>query len=267
MVNSSDSTDAQVDRYPVAELPTRYGIKTAALYKRFEELNIKPFKFGRMAYLDAEQFAQMESLHEHLQRGGTFSDFPGLQQTSNRNSIETNETAIVSSAVSEHPDRQLVPLVQAIKVLMPTFWAGAEKMMNVVVSPIVALQQTLLGRVDTVLLKLEAIEKVNNEDRWNTVLSKLETIEKVNVDFERLNKSVLPHFEAVKVSLDLLERVADRGILLSTSEIAALLGLSPAAIIIHKTSFVRRGFVFTRRGKEGREAVWEISSPRPRGAT
>jgi hypothetical protein len=60
-------TEPIPDKLSIKELQKRYGIKRAALYDRLSYLNIKARKEGNKAYLDAEQIAHMDGLHEHMQ--------------------------------------------------------------------------------------------------------------------------------------------------------------------------------------------------------
>ena len=55
-------------------------------------------------------------------------------------------------------------------------------------------------------------------------------------------------------NLELLERVAEKGWLLSTSQLAPLLGLKS----LHGAEFCRYGFVFTRVGRNGAESAWRV---------
>lgn len=60
---------------------------------------------------------------------------------------------------------------------------------------------------------------------------------------------------------DVLERAAQNGWLLRTSEVATLLDLSPQEILQHYGErFSEAGFVFTRAGyRAGREVAWKVS--------
>jgi hypothetical protein len=55
-------------------------------------------------------------------------------------------------------------------------------------------------------------------------------------------------------NLELLDRVAEKGWLLSTSQLAPLLGLKS----LHGSEFCRYGFVFTRVGRNGAESAWRV---------
>lgn len=70
-----DTSNAEIDRFPVADLPARYEIKSAALYKRLDAMGIKPIKSGRTSHLTGTQLAVMDDLHQHLKRGGGLADF------------------------------------------------------------------------------------------------------------------------------------------------------------------------------------------------
>ena len=55
-------------------------------------------------------------------------------------------------------------------------------------------------------------------------------------------------------NLELLDRVAEKGWLLSTSQLAPLLGLKS----LHRAEFCRYGFRFTRVGRNGAESAWRV---------
>ena len=59
-----------------------------------------------------------------------------------------------------------------------------------------------------------------------------------------------------------LEEAYEKGWLLSTSEVAGLLGLSPKTIASYGHSFEDAGFVFTRYGRrKGGEIAWMVGKP------
>ena len=55
-------------------------------------------------------------------------------------------------------------------------------------------------------------------------------------------------------NLELLERVAEKGWLLSTSQLAPLLGLRS----LSGKALERYGFTFTRVGRNGAESAWQV---------
>jgi len=68
-----------IDRFPVKNLPNRYGINRSVLYTRIEKLDIKTTKEGNKSYIDGEALKRLDKLDKHLKNGGTTSQF--LDQT------------------------------------------------------------------------------------------------------------------------------------------------------------------------------------------
>lgn len=65
----------EIDRFPLTQLPSRYGIARSALYTRLKDLKIEPGKDGKRAYVNAQQIQVLDALHEHIQKGGTTGEF------------------------------------------------------------------------------------------------------------------------------------------------------------------------------------------------
>lgn len=65
----------KLDRLPVGQLASRYGIGRTSLYKRMSDLSLKPHALGSKAYVDAEQVALLDRLHQHLNAGGQTAEF------------------------------------------------------------------------------------------------------------------------------------------------------------------------------------------------
>jgi len=65
----------EIDRVPLTQLPSRYGIARSALYTRLKDLKIEPAKDGKRAYVNAEQLQLLDALHEHIQKVGTTGEF------------------------------------------------------------------------------------------------------------------------------------------------------------------------------------------------
>ncbi len=92
-------------RMQVSELPKRYNIARSAVYTRLKDLGIEPEKEGRRAYVSAQQLQFLDALHEHLQQGGSTTEFlkqkerdssslePKIEDTLNLNS-KLPETAV-----------------------------------------------------------------------------------------------------------------------------------------------------------------------------
>ena len=179
----------KIDRIPVSQLPSRYGIARSAVYTRLKDLQIEPLKEGRKAYVNNEQLQLLDNLHEHISKGGVTSDF--LQQKGQKlTSVSSSEESSV--LVQDNPG------------------------------------QTFPLQVGALIAVLEAIVK-------------------------RLTPSSPLSY------LRDLEEAYEKGWLLSTSELANLLKLSPKTIVSYGDSFEEAGFLFTRCGKRKRgEIAWMV---------
>lgn len=76
-------THATIDSLPVSQLPERYGIVRSVVYTRLSDLHIKPEKRGNKSYVNADDLALLDALHQFIQQGGTTAEFldqQGLNQ-------------------------------------------------------------------------------------------------------------------------------------------------------------------------------------------
>lgn len=64
----------EIDTIALTDVQERFQIGRTALYDRLKALGITPEKIGNKSYINSEQLAQMEALHEHL-KTGKLSDF------------------------------------------------------------------------------------------------------------------------------------------------------------------------------------------------
>ena len=187
---SVNTMNAQIDRFPVSELPSRYNIKRTALYERLKALDIKPIKQGNKSYIDGDQLQKLDELNAHVQRGGGITDLlPSPEQPDGEQNEQTGQLAQISQPGA------LVALVEVLtSQLVPA------------------------------------------------IVSKLSP-----------PPAPLAHLEA-------LERAYEKQWLLSTSELAQLLKLSPQTIRRYGDSFSEAGFTFTRAGTRTRqETAWKVS--------
>ncbi len=68
--------NAQIDDFPVAQLPGRYGVARSVVYSRLSALKIEPSKRKNKAYITNEQLQLLDELNEHLKRkGATVAEF------------------------------------------------------------------------------------------------------------------------------------------------------------------------------------------------
>lgn len=63
-------TDREEKLWTMPKLMERYGIGQELLYKRMAYLKIRPKEMGSCSYLNDEQLAHMDGLHDHIQRTG-----------------------------------------------------------------------------------------------------------------------------------------------------------------------------------------------------
>lgn len=60
----------------ILELQKKYGIQRDSFYARTRYLRITTWKEGGKAYLYADQIAEMDGLHEHIQQTGRMQGYP-----------------------------------------------------------------------------------------------------------------------------------------------------------------------------------------------
>ena len=186
----------EVDRVPVSQLPSRYGIARSALYTRLKDLKIEPHKQGKKAFVDADQLEQLDALHSHIQNGGTTGEF--LKQSDSSGLLATHDSPGQSRAIVQDSPGQITA------------------------SPTAAL-----------VTVVEAIVK-----RLIPAPSRLSYLRE-------------------------LEEAYSQGWLLSTSELADLLGLTSGTITDYGQEFNDAGFTFTRAGKrKGGEISWRVGKPK-----
>ncbi|NJO94546.1 MAG: hypothetical protein HC820_09865 [Hydrococcus sp. RM1_1_31] len=184
----------EIDRVPITQLPSRYGIARSNLYIRLKDLGIEPEKMGKKGFVNAEQLQLLDALHDHIQKGGTTGEFL-KSLDSDRPQIDP---ALVISTTGQNP----------------------------------------LFHPPTLVAVVEAIVK-----------------------------RLLPTTGSRLSYLRELEEACERGWLLSTSEVADLLGLSPRTIAAYGQEFSDAGFVFTRTGtRKGGEIAWLIDKQSSFGA-
>jgi DNA-binding transcriptional regulator YhcF (GntR family) len=184
----------EIDLVPITQLPSRYGIARSNLYTRLKDLGIEPERQGKKAFVNAEQLQLLDALHEHIQKGGTTSEF---LRNIDGDSLQERYAERIP------PDRALAEF--------PT-------------------EQSPLFQPTTFVAVVEAIVK-----------------------------RLLPSTGSRLSYLRELEEAYEKGWLLSTSEVADLLKLSPKTIAAYGQEFEDAGFVFTRTGiRKGGEIAWAV---------
>jgi hypothetical protein len=72
---SGGNGGGNIDRVSVNQLSDRYNLARSAVYKRMADLGIAREKIGNRAYVNAEQLALLDELHEFIQVGGNIAEF------------------------------------------------------------------------------------------------------------------------------------------------------------------------------------------------
>jgi hypothetical protein len=202
----------EIDRVPVAQLPSRYGIARSALYTRLKDLKIEPEKQGKKAFVNAFQLQELDALHSHIQKGGTTGAF--LKQQLSPGQLPREDSPGQSSAISPGQSSAISP--------------GQSS----------AIRQDSPGQITT------------------STTAALVTV------VEAIVKRLMPAPSRLSYLRE-LEEACTQGWLLSTSELADLLGLTPGTITDYGEEFSDAGFTFTRAGKrKGGEIAWRIGKPK-----
>lgn len=220
----ADTADTTIDQYSIADLCDRYQLGRTALYDRFNALDIKPEKRKNRAYLSAEQVEQLDRLDAHLKRGDTLVSFV---QSVHRTSGEHAEQ--VNLAKSQDSGNQL-----------GTVGAGSEAIDRAGSEAIAPYQPP-----PWYLMTVEAIVEA--------IFRRLIPMVPVQAPVvERSPGTRLAHLRE-------LEEAYEKGWLLSTSELADLLGLSVNTVRGYGEQFEEAGFVFRRVGHRARgEIAWQV---------
>lgn len=118
-LQSADSTadDRQntenFSKISILELQEKYGIGRDSFYNRTRYLRITTWKVLGKAYLDAEQIAHMDGLHEHIKAQGRMEGYPvpepsGPQdeQPTSTTTLAVAETQQISTATPNYTPKQ-----------------------------------------------------------------------------------------------------------------------------------------------------------------
>jgi hypothetical protein len=91
----------------ILELQKKYGIQRDSFYARTRYLRITTWKEGGKAYLYADQIAEMDGLHEHIQQNGRMQGYPVPEPSGPIEEEEQPATTTSSLTVSE--TQQITP--------------------------------------------------------------------------------------------------------------------------------------------------------------
>ncbi|WP_375494644.1 hypothetical protein [uncultured Nostoc sp.] len=99
--------DVENSKIRTLELQKKYGIERDAFYARTRYLRITTWKEGGKAYLDADQTAHMDGLHEHIQQTGRMQGYPVPEPSG---PIEEEEQpAATTSSLTVTETQQITP--------------------------------------------------------------------------------------------------------------------------------------------------------------
>ncbi len=184
---------AQIDGFPVAQLPSRYGVARSVVYSRLSALKIEPSKRKNKAYITNEQLQLLDELNEHLKRkGATVAEFQAI------------------AGLGDKPAQT---------------------------EPIRLSDST--------------------QDRQTGQLTTLDSLASLGFLAEAIATRITPPAQRLNHLRELEEACQNRW-LLSTSDLSALLKLSPRTIN-RQQSFERYGFIFNRAGRNGTEIAWKVN--------
>lgn len=82
-------TDLTVDEVPLQSLPSLYGVARSQVFNRIKALGIKTIKRDRKAYVNKDQLAMLDDLHNLIQEGKTVEEGAAIVNPSTRQSRET----------------------------------------------------------------------------------------------------------------------------------------------------------------------------------
>ncbi|PSB42685.1 hypothetical protein C7B80_26660 [Cyanosarcina cf. burmensis CCALA 770] len=103
----ADTTQNQENffKIPILELREKYSIGRDPLYARMRYLRITTWKVSGKAYLDADQVAHMDGLHEHIQQTGRMEGYP-IPEPSGPVELEPEETTAIVEAAPQQMSAQ-----------------------------------------------------------------------------------------------------------------------------------------------------------------
>lgn len=82
-------TDLTVDEVSLQSLPSLYGVARSQVFNRIKALGIKTIKRDRKAYVNKDQLAMLDDLHNLIQEGKTVEEGAAIVNPSTRQSRET----------------------------------------------------------------------------------------------------------------------------------------------------------------------------------
>jgi hypothetical protein len=127
----------------ILELQKKYEIGRDPLYARMRYLQIKTWKIGKKAYLDAGQIVQMDSLHEHIKATGRMEGYPVPEPSGPQDEqTDTPETTTAITTVSSANEIQETQQLDT----KPDYSTGQRQHQNSEMEAIAALVRSAQGK-------------------------------------------------------------------------------------------------------------------------
>lgn len=102
----SSQKEENFSKISILELQKKYGIQRDSFYARTRYLRITTWKEGGKAYLDADQIAEMDGLHEHIQQTGRMQGYPVPEPSG---PIEEEEQPAPTTSLTVSETQQITP--------------------------------------------------------------------------------------------------------------------------------------------------------------
>ena len=183
-------TPTEIDSLPVSSLPDRYGVARSQIYNRLNKLNLQTQKRGNKAYVNAQQIAQLDDIHQLITQGLSLDEAVAQMQSNSDPPITPQDS----------PTRQSHETSQDSLMRQSYDLTGQLDLRG------------LLGAIAPQTQPSDPLALFRN-----------------------------------------LEDIAKHGWILSTSQLADIIGIKPKG-----QTFDRFGFRFTRSGKNGSETAWKV---------
>ncbi|NER91557.1 hypothetical protein [Moorena sp. SIO3A2] len=159
----------EIDKIPVKDLQSRYGIGRTALYERMKHANIKTDKEGTRSFISGEQLEELDRLNTHLERGGTFEDFEPLltegftEDSQEGISLDSSPNSSPNSSPDVHRTGPWTAERESLEVLIDAIASGIERA-NInrmqPLSPIEYMQQLKLAAEERWLLTTSEVREL-----------------------------------------------------------------------------------------------------------
>ena len=216
-------TNTEIDPYPVSQLTTRFGIGRTALYDRINALNIVPTKQGSKSFVTKEQLHRLDELDEHLKEGGAIADFERVPHSSGLSGEQGEQD--YSNSSKSFPGK-----------LSNSEGNGILHFLNMDIPSLAVVAREVL--IDPLI---------------NGIKDVLRSV--FPAPLSRTERGLrLSHLRE-------LEDSYEKGWLLSTSELADLLGLTVNTVRSYGEEFEQAGFTFTRSQVTTRsrgQIAWQV---------